>query len=150
GLPRELELLVLDVLMTDALIFSDPGLRSRLEEWSRRALELGPDVPTIRGSCGSVLVELGRNEEGKATLEPLVAAAGSPMDLVLSRTFLARAEQRLGDGATAHRLIGEARAICKTKALAPAVVLLVERVADEIGAGETDKELTHKHEHHKE
>jgi hypothetical protein len=135
-LTRELELVVLDVLITDALIFSDPELRPRLEEWSRRALELGPDVPTIRGSCGSVLVELGRDEEGKAMLEPVVAADGSEMDLVLSRTFLARAEHRLGDSVSARRLVDEARAICKTKALSPAVTLLVERIAQEVGVGD--------------
>lgn len=134
GLPHEVELLVLDAVMTNALLFGDSELRSRLDEWSRRALELGPDVPTIRGSYGSVLVELGRNEEGKAVLEPVVAADGSDMDRVLSRTFLARAEHRLGDSARARHLIGEAREICKTKGPSPAVVQLVERIAREVGA----------------
>src|SRR5262245_20076066 len=82
GLPPEVELLVLDAVMTNALLFGAPELCSRLDEWSRRALELGPDVPTIRGSYGSGLVELGRDEEGKAVLEPVVAADGSDMDRV--------------------------------------------------------------------
>jgi len=136
GLPPEVELLVLDAVITNALLFGAPELCSHLDEWSRRAFELGSDIATIRGSYGSVLVSLGRNAEGKAMLEPVVAADGSEMDFVLSRTFLARAEHRLGDSARARHLIGEARAICAAKAPSLAVVQLVERVAHEVGAGD--------------
>jgi hypothetical protein len=137
GLPRELELLVLDAVMTNAVMFSDPELRPYLDDWSRRALELAPDLATLRGTRGAALAELGRYAEAKPMLEPLVTADGSDMDLVLSRIFLARAEHNLGDSATARRLVDEARAICKTKALSPAVVQLVERGAHEVGNGDT-------------
>jgi hypothetical protein len=42
GLSPEEELLVLDVLVTDGLVFADPVLRPKLDEWSLRALWLGP------------------------------------------------------------------------------------------------------------
>jgi hypothetical protein len=38
-------------------------------------LRLGPDIATLRGSRGAVLVELGRYHEGKALLVSLVGAS---------------------------------------------------------------------------
>jgi hypothetical protein len=64
-LPREAEILVLDTLVTDGLVFGDAHLCSRLDEWSARALELGPEINTLRGSRGAVLVSLGRYEAEK-------------------------------------------------------------------------------------
>jgi len=50
-LPTEAEGLVLDGLITDGLVFSEPLLRSRLDAWSLRAIEIAPDVKTLRGSA---------------------------------------------------------------------------------------------------
>src|SRR5712691_6883057 len=61
-LVREEKMWVLDALVTDGLISGDPAVRARLDEWSLQALELGPELPTLLGTRGAVLVELGRYE----------------------------------------------------------------------------------------
>jgi hypothetical protein len=111
GLSREDEALVLDCLVTDGLITGDAQLRSRIDGWSLRALELAPDVATLIGSRGAVLVELGCHESGKALLETVAfdGRAGG-FDTLMSHLFLARAEHALGNLATARRLVGTARA----------------------------------------
>jgi len=84
ALPRELEagdlapeekMLVLDALATDGLVSRDPAVLPHLDDWSRQALALGPELPTPLGGRGAVLVEVGRYEEGKALLAPLAAAS---------------------------------------------------------------------------
>lgn len=115
NLPREAEILVLDTLVTDGLVFGDAHLRSRLDEWSARALELGPEVNTLRGSRGAVLVELGRYEEGKALLKSVLVAdktegLDASVDTLMTQVFLARAELKLGNTAAAQLLAAEARA----------------------------------------
>src|SRR5262249_24927542 len=110
-LAPEEKMLVLDALVTDALVSRDPAVLPRLDDWSRQALALGPDLPTLLGSRGAVLVELGRYEEGKALLGPLAAAsqAGS-FDSFMSRAFLALAERALGNETAARQLANAARA----------------------------------------
>jgi predicted Zn-dependent protease len=132
GLTREQELLVLDALMTDALLFRDPAMHARLDEWSQRAVALGPGIETLRGSRGATLVELGRYAEAKALLEPLTLAS-SPLDRILSHAFLARAEHALGNSPAAKRLVTEARSICDANGRPPAVAALVVRAENEVG-----------------
>jgi hypothetical protein len=103
ALSREETMLALDALVTSGLMFPDPSLRTHLDAWSQEALRLGPDSATLRGSRGAVLVELGRYQEGKTLLLPLVGAQSSEsFDTFMSCVFLARAEHALGD-ATAAR-----------------------------------------------
>ncbi len=66
ALSREENIMALDALVTNGLIYRDPPLRAHLDAWSQQALRFGPDIATLRGSRGAVLVELGRYEEGKA------------------------------------------------------------------------------------
>jgi hypothetical protein len=103
ALSREETMLALDALVTSGLMCPDPALRTHLDAWSQEALRLGPDSATLRGSRGAVLVELGRYQEGKTLLLPLVGAQSSEsFDTFMSCVFLARAEHALGD-ATAAR-----------------------------------------------
>jgi dienelactone hydrolase len=125
-LTPEEEMYALDWLITDGLTptltFADPLFRRKLDEWSERALRLGPKVKTLIGSRGSVLVELGRYQEGKALLQAVVFAKGGPLlDSLLTRMFLARAEFALGNRAAANRLITEARAIARGGVRGPAL-----------------------------
>jgi hypothetical protein len=114
-LSREEVMLVLDALVTEGVIFADPALRPRLDDWSLRALQLGPDLQTLLGSRGAVLVELGRYAEAKAILVPLVAAENSePFDIFLNQFFLARAERALGNVDAAQSLAASARKAAKT------------------------------------
>jgi hypothetical protein len=127
GLPPEEELLVLDALVTTGLIWGKPSLRTQLDQWSLRALQLGPHVETLRGSRGAVLVELGRWEEGKTVLAGLAAAEGS-FDAFMKQAYLARAEYALGNQASAEQLAGAARGSAAGLAYDPAVKLLLTRL----------------------
>jgi hypothetical protein len=134
GLTREEELLVLDALSTDTLLFGDPALRAHLDAWSLRALTLAPAIRTVRGTRGGVLVELGRHAEAKPFLEPLTQAEETSLDRVLGHAFLARAEHALGETAAARRHASEARRICSATARPPAITSFVERIEAEVGA----------------
>lgn len=62
------EMLVLDVLLTYGVVCDAQRLRPHLDQWSTRALALGPDIVPLLRTRGAVLVSLGRHEEGKALL----------------------------------------------------------------------------------
>jgi hypothetical protein len=136
-----LDWVITNWLMTDCLAaagpsLADPSLRPKLDEWSDRAVRLGPKVKTLVGSRGAVLVELGRYREGKALLQRLVSTKGAPvLDALLSRIYLARAEHALGNAAAARRLIGQAQAIARAGARPPllaAWMRLIQRAAREM------------------
>ena len=130
------EMLVLDKLVTDGLLFADPALHTELDQWSLRALQLGPEIRTLVGSRGAVLVETGRYEEGKALLETVAFADdAAPFDALISRIFLARAEHALGNGVAAARLMTQVRsAIANPGSAGPATMALIERVESEMKA----------------
>ena len=136
GLPAEEEMLVLDALVTDGLIFADPAVRPDLDQWSLRALQLGPKVKTLVGSRGAVLVELGRYQEGKQLLKTVAFSSdAAPFDAFMSQIFLARAEHGLGNADLAGDLMTKARsAIGKPNpgALGLAVMGLIERIENEM------------------
>jgi len=106
------ELLVLDCLITDVLIFVDQApdstFRPQLDAWSKRALELGPEIFPIRATRGGVLIELGRYQEGKALTES-AGDAIDDFDAIVRNTFLARAEHGLGNTEAAKKLLAAAR-----------------------------------------
>jgi hypothetical protein len=110
ALSREETMLALDALVTSGLMHRDPALRAHLDAWSQEALRLGPDIATLRGSRGAVLVELGRYQEGKALLLPLVGAQpGKSFDTFMSCVSLAHAEHATGNVAAARAFAATAR-----------------------------------------
>jgi hypothetical protein len=123
-LSREEQMWVLDALITDGIVSRDPAARLHLDAWSRQALALGPDLTTLQGSRGAVLVELGRYDEGKTLLAPL-AGPDQPVsfDAFMSRTFLALAERGLGNEAAARQLADAARATAKAAGASPRAML---------------------------
>jgi hypothetical protein len=136
-----LDWVITNWLMTKRLaaagpIFADPDLRPKLDEWSDRAMRLGPKIKTIVASRGAVLVELGRYGEGKALLQSLVSIKGAPLlDALLNRIYLARAEHALGNAAAARRLIRQAQAIARAGARPPLLAVwlrLIQRTEREM------------------
>jgi hypothetical protein len=110
-LSQEEKAYVLDTLVTQGIVFGDPAARGHLDDWSRQALTLFPDRPTLRGSRGAALVECGRWEEGKALLAPLAALDQAiSFDSFMSRAFIAIAEHGLGNAAAARQFANAARA----------------------------------------
>lgn len=107
--PEE-EMLVLDMLVTDGLVEGDPELRPHLDEWSSRAISLGPTISTLVGSRGAVLAQLGRYAEAKTLLDRAASAPDpSATDRFLNSLFLARAEHGLGNIDVARTLMARAR-----------------------------------------
>jgi hypothetical protein len=133
GLRPPEELLLLDLLLTYGLVSDDLKLRSKLDEWSLRALSLAPSLPTLLGTRGAILVALGRYQEGKILLSSLPikhddASFDTTFDTLLNQLFLALAEQALGDSKNAQVLAAAARATAKTLAIAPLDVFLTTRL----------------------
>jgi Peptidase family M50 len=132
-LVREERILALDALVTDGLISGDPTARASLDEWSQQALELGPELPTLLGSRGAVLVVLGRYEEGRALLAPIAAVSQArPFDAIMSQAFLARAERALGDEAAARQFANGARTTAEAIQVMPRVAAMLTRLDTEM------------------
>ncbi|MGK9168321.1 M50 family metallopeptidase [Inquilinus limosus] len=93
-LTQEERLALLDRLICDGLATESKADLARLDEWSRRALDLGPNIATVRGSRGAVLIRLGRYAEGKALLE---SDRGDDHDTGFRHLFIAKAMLGLGD-----------------------------------------------------
>jgi hypothetical protein len=132
GLPPDEEAMALDGLVTLGLASGDPQFRSGLEQWSLRALELCPEVKTLRGSRGAALVAQGRFEEGKVLLSTLVDSCVS-FDAFMARLFLALAEDGLGDLAAARRWVAQAYETPGMDFSRPEAAALVRRVEAKIG-----------------
>jgi len=103
------EAVVIDTLVTHALVCGDASLRPRLDALTQRALRLVPH-DTLSGSRGAALVEIGRYAEGKAVLEALIARSGlAPFDIFMTEVHLARAEHGLGNREAGSRWAVAAR-----------------------------------------
>ena len=134
-LSREENIVALDALVTSGLIYRDPPLRAHLDAWSQQALRLGPDIATLRGSRGAVLVELGRYEEGKVLLVPLVGAQpGKSFDAFMVSVFLAHAEHALGNVAAARALAAAARENVDVVGGIPEAAFMLSRLDAELSA----------------
>ena len=134
NLRPEEEATVLDSLLTYGLVSGDTKLRPHLEEWSVRALNLAPNLLTLVGTRGSVLVELGHHEAGKSLLLPLAleveqhaASADGQFDALMINLFLARSEYALGNVERANVMAATAQQIAKPILSSPAVRLVMTR-----------------------
>jgi hypothetical protein len=126
------EMLVLDTLVTYGLVCDDPRLLPYLDQWSARALALGPHIETLLSARGAVLVSIGRYEEGKVLLSSLPrvrdnAPYDALFDTLINQIFLARAALALANGAVAKGLIADAQTTAKALLGSPAVTLLISR-----------------------
>ena len=104
----EEELMVLDTLVSKAVVNGDLNLRTGMDEWSSRAMARGAHISTIRFSRAAVLIELGRFAEGKLLIETSEHAQNHPYDAILNSIFLAKAEAGLGNQGRSDELLGQA------------------------------------------
>jgi hypothetical protein len=105
------ELLVLDALVTDGLLSPSTLTLDELDRWSEKALRLSPHNRTLIGSRASVLVELGRFEEGRKMLIGAYDDKEVSYDSLMMNTYLALAEHALGNSDGARLLIATAESI---------------------------------------
>ena len=94
------------------------------ERWIRRALELQPANLTLRGTLGSLLVELEQWDEGERVLREVYANSEGDVDRGICSFYLALVARQRGDLRNAARLAKRARTIYP----AP---WLTERIKDE-------------------
>ena len=133
GLSAGAELLVLDALITCGLTADDPAIHGKLDQWSKRAIELGGHLATIRASRGAVLSTLGRYDAARALLETVPTGTDAPLiDVVMTKIFLARALAGLGERDTARRLAAEARDAAGGPENFPRIFILIDRVESQI------------------
>ena len=133
---RAEEMLTLETLIADWFVFSGPATRQEADQWSVRLLELGPEIPTVKGTRGAVLTMIGRHAEGQAQLSALLEVPGLTIVPQLpTEAFLAHAEFRLGDSAEARRLFNAAQAAVNAhrNELAESTLLTFEMLAGRIG-----------------
>jgi hypothetical protein len=134
NLTADEELLALDALATSAVLFDDPSLLVRVDEWTARALELAQGAETVRGTRGAALVQLGRYAEAKSFLEPLKFSEEASFDRILTHGYLARAECALGDAAAARHHASEARKIYDAGSHEAVIASFIERIEVEVAA----------------
>jgi hypothetical protein len=113
---------IIDSCLTWQLHQGPPNDSSQSDELSRRLLELEDTVST-RGTRGSVLVDIGRIDEGKAILLDVLAKTKSAIDTAYSNIFLALAERQLGN-------LDLAREYAHSAAKADSTCPALQRVAD--------------------
>ena len=86
-----------------------PELLPRALTAIEKAIELAPGSITLQGTKGSLLIELGRVDEGEALLQKVAAESESENDLAYCAHYLAVARLLKGERAEGARLFLEAR-----------------------------------------
>ena len=100
-----------ELFITATVLFGWTDNLPLADEYSRELLTNNTDVITYKGSRGSVLIDLGKLEEGKSLLEEVFSRTKSDFDRVISAAFLAIAEHRLGNPTAAQDWLARATAI---------------------------------------
>lgn len=77
------------------------------DAWSAAALALKP-LATLKGTRGSILVELGRLEEAESLLRQCLTESSNPTDQGISKFYLALIAHAHGESKVAKRLAWEA------------------------------------------
>jgi hypothetical protein len=97
-----------NIAYSDALI-DDPSLLPEADAYSKEAYGSLPWVPAIAGTRGTVLVEMGRYEEGIKLLKESTEKHETARGKALNTSHLAIAYARMGDHDQADRYIKTAR-----------------------------------------
>jgi tetratricopeptide (TPR) repeat protein len=87
---------IIDIYFTKQLAKAPPANQELAERLSVRLLQLN-DCLSTRGTRGSVLIDLGRIEEGKAMLKDVLIKTTSTIDKSYANIFLALAEKQEGN-----------------------------------------------------
>ncbi|MFO1447050.1 MAG: hypothetical protein U1F61_02640 [Opitutaceae bacterium] len=119
---------MLDLLSCLLLYRERRDLLQEADGWSQKALQLAPAAITLKGTRGSVLVELGRYEDGIGLLLEVARRSECRVDRVVSSAYLAKAFSCNGNTAEAKRWMDRARSLNPTHPV-------VGRIAKEIGTG---------------
>ena len=91
------------------LMIATPPLLEEADQFSRQALEEIPWLSYAKGTRGSVLIELGRIDEGVPLVEQAFRENDKPRDKALNACYLAVAMIRRGDTSEGCQYIEEAK-----------------------------------------
>lgn len=100
---------VLDALATEVLAYELTAFLPDADRWSEEALALAPATLTLQGTRGSVLVELGRLEEGEALLRTVWEQSASETDAAICAFYLGKAARLRGQRRQVHRWLKRAK-----------------------------------------
>lgn len=109
SLPPDQEAIVQNNLVWANLMLGDPELRPEADRLSKNAFGCLPWTPEVRGTRGSVLVELGEFETGMSMLERSLAAHHDDRSKALNAAYIALALTRQGLPVEAARRLEQAR-----------------------------------------
>jgi peptidase M50-like protein/tetratricopeptide repeat protein len=90
------------------LMIGDSALLEEADQLSEQALTELPWIPAVKGTRGSVLVELGRSDEGVSLLQQAHRENASPSNRALNACYLATAMATQGDLPSAREFVTEA------------------------------------------
>jgi len=105
------KLMVLDQLACLPIMNGLKRYTVEAERWIRRALEMQPANLTLRGTLGSLLVELERWDEAEPVLREVYETSENDVDRGICSFYLALVARHRGDLGSAVRLAKRARTI---------------------------------------
>jgi hypothetical protein len=100
-----------DLFVTATILYGWKDHLPLADAYSADLLANDPNEITFKGSRGSVLVDLGKFDEGKPLLQEVFSISKSEVDRVISAAFIAIAEHNLGHPESAANWLKEATSI---------------------------------------
>jgi len=107
--PLPSKLVLLDSVACEILYCERRELLPAAESWARKALALCPTELSIKGSLGSILVELGRHDEAESLLRETYEQSSAPHDQRICAFYPALIAKGRNQTDLAHRLATEAK-----------------------------------------
>lgn len=102
---------VLDMLCCLAIYHGRIDLLPEADMWSSEALRYAPQAITVMGTRGSILMELGKIDEGMTMLRDVEKRTECPVDKTICSAYLAKGHQIKGEVDLAQKWMARAQAI---------------------------------------
>ena len=109
GLPAELRLLVLDAFVTCVLMLDASDHIAEAERYSEELFRARPNEWTVKGTRGSVLIQMGELEEGEKLLGEVVESDPLAFDRAIAASYIALAQIKRGQLEDASVWLDKAR-----------------------------------------
>jgi hypothetical protein len=116
---------LLDMMASTALYHQKHEYLSAAQGWSERATQLLPNLATLKGTRGAILIESGFVNEGLNLLKPLIALGNRDLDRLVSAAFVAKGESIRGNRREAEKYLSLAKSL-------PDPIGIVRRIESDI------------------
>ena len=111
GLSKREQAFLLDMMASTILYHRRHEFLSAAQGWSERATQLLPNLATLNGTRGAILIESGFINEGLNLLKPLTALGNRDIDRMVSAAFLAKGESVCGNRREAEKYLSLAKSL---------------------------------------